>query len=88
MADFCKQCSIATFGEDYGDFAGLQTEEDTANNLVTSVLCEGCGPTEVDHTGECVALICDEDHQGQRERATNEAEEESNDPLNPAGLGT
>lgn len=38
MADFCKQCSIATFGEDFGDLAGCSTAEQTFEYL-----CEGCG---------------------------------------------
>lgn len=62
MADFCKQCSITGFGEDYGDLAGLSTEEDTRNNLYVMVLCEGCGPCQVDHTGKCVTSDCLENH--------------------------
>ncbi len=38
MADFCKQCSIEIFENDYGDFAGLCKKEETIE-----VLCEGCG---------------------------------------------
>jgi hypothetical protein len=58
MADFCKQCSIDMFGEDFGDLAGITTEEDTANNRFVLVICEGCGPTDVDHTGKCVSGNC------------------------------
>ncbi len=54
MADFCKQCSIDTFGFDAGDLANLQTEADTSSGLSTIALCEGCGATQVDHTGKCV----------------------------------
>lgn len=62
MADFCKQCSEAEFGEDFGDLAGLSTPEDTAKGLYAVVLCEGCGPTQVDHEGKCVCNDCMEKH--------------------------
>ena len=54
MADFCMQCSIMMFGEDFQDLAELQTEEDTKAGLAQAVLCEGCGATAVDHTGLCL----------------------------------
>lgn len=57
MADFCKQCSIATFGEDGKDF------QFTAQaGYVTAVLCEGCGPTYVSNDGTCVCETCLEKH--------------------------
>jgi len=62
MADFCRQCSLDGFGEDWGDLANISTPEDTAKGLFAVVLCEGCGPTQVDHTGECVAPDCMEKH--------------------------
>lgn len=48
MADFCKQCSIDQFGEDFGDVAGLCEEGE-----MVRILCEGCaeGFVWVDHTG-------------------------------------
>jgi hypothetical protein len=52
MADFCKQCAIKTFGEDIGDLAGISTPQDTAQGLYPITLCEGCGPVQVDHTGQ------------------------------------
>jgi len=58
MADFCKQCSIENFGEDFGDLAGMSTEETTKKKLYPVVLCEGCGPIQVDHTGKCVTNNC------------------------------
>lgn len=54
MADFCKQCSLETFGEDFGDLQGLTRPIDTLFNLYALVLCEGCGATQVDHTGCCI----------------------------------
>lgn len=46
MADFCKDCSIELFGEDFNDFAGLCKE-----NEMIYVLCEGCGWVYVNHFG-------------------------------------
>lgn len=62
MADFCKQCSIEIFGEDIGDHAGHSTIDDTAKGLFPVVICEGCGFTQVDHTGKCVAVDCHKAH--------------------------
>jgi hypothetical protein len=62
MADFCSQCSIEGFGEDHRDLAGLSTEKDTNDGLFPVVLCEGCGPIQVDHNGSCVSFDCDCGH--------------------------
>lgn len=62
MANFCKQCSIDHFGEDYNDLSGLSTQEKTENELYPVVICEGCGVTQVDHNGRCVATDCLEFH--------------------------
>lgn len=51
MADFCKKCSIAVWGEDTKDLAGLITAEQSAEGLKVAVICEGCGPIFVDHNG-------------------------------------
>lgn len=56
MADFCKQCSIDIFMEDYGDLRRIAEEGDKAY-----VICEGCGPTLVNHDGECIG-DCDKKH--------------------------
>ena len=58
MADFCKQCSIAGFGEDYGDLAGLNVDADGKAWPYTVVLCEGCGPIQVNPEGVCVSCDC------------------------------
>lgn len=47
MAEFCHDCSIKMFGDDYGDFAKLCGE-----GMCISVLCEGCGPIHVDRNGK------------------------------------
>ncbi len=57
MADFCKQCSIAIFGDDLRDMSDIAT-----GDSIASVLCEGCGATYVDATGACVNLSCLEKH--------------------------
>ena len=54
MADFCKQCSVDVFGEDFGDMANISKPEDTAAGLYASVLCEDCGMIQVDHEGNCI----------------------------------
>jgi hypothetical protein len=56
MADFCRQCSLELFGEDYGDFAGI-----ASTGEVALVLCEDCGLTHVDQWGRCVS-DCDKYH--------------------------
>ena len=63
MADFCLQCSGELFpGGIKNDFIGISTPEDTEKGLYAVVLCEGCGPTQVDHAGKCVAADCAEKH--------------------------
>lgn len=54
MADFCKACSIETWGKDFEDMKDISTPEDTEKGLFARVLCEGCGVILVDHTGERV----------------------------------
>lgn len=62
MADFCKQCSIATFGKDFEDMARLCTKGDNEKNEYSEVLCEGCGFIQVNYLGECVTAGCLEKH--------------------------
>lgn len=58
MADFCKQCSLELFGKDFEDFKGATTETDVKNKLAAVVLCEGCGPIQVDPDGACISEDC------------------------------
>ena len=55
MAEFCRQCSIAEFGEDFGDF---RTTEVPPEGTGWMRLCEGCGATIVNETGECISPHC------------------------------
>ncbi len=54
MADFCKQCSIDMFGKDFGDLKGITNQTDLNEGLAASVLCEDCGPIQVDTDGKCI----------------------------------
>jgi hypothetical protein len=59
VSDFCKQCANTLFPPGYDrDLADLSTEEDTKAERFMHVLCEGCGPTLVDHDGICVSADC------------------------------
>lgn len=54
MADFCMQCSEEMFGNDHKELANQCTLADNVKGLFAVVLCEGCGPCQVDHEGRCV----------------------------------
>lgn len=58
MADLCKQCSIETFGEDFGDLANITTKENELQGYYAVFICEGCGFIQVDHKGNCVTSDC------------------------------
>lgn len=58
MADFCRECSIALFGDDFGELAGLTKPEDWAKGLAVLAICEGCGSIQVDPEGNCVHENC------------------------------
>ena len=47
MADFCKDCSLKMFGEDFRELAGLCKEDECC-----VALCEGCGFIYVDFEGK------------------------------------
>lgn len=64
MADFCHQCSVENFYEDFKDLAGLSDEAATKRGLFPVVLCEGCGPCQVNHDGVCVSVDCVKKHGG------------------------
>lgn len=58
MADFCKQCSIEIFNEDFRGLAGLN-EAPLEKGFGVMALCEGCGPTTVNEEGECIDKFCE-----------------------------
>lgn len=62
MSEFCKQCSVDVFGEDYGDFADLRPGVELGEGEGFVVLCEGCGAALVTHDGTCIARYCDKEH--------------------------
>lgn len=49
MAEFCCQCSSDLFDMDSQDLANL-----CGQGKFIRVLCEGCGPTVVDHKGRSI----------------------------------
>ena len=57
MADFCKECSIDIFGNDNRELANIAKPDEWA-----MVICEGCGPTYVDHNGMCTVVDCLKEH--------------------------
>lgn len=62
MADFCLQCSLEVWGEDSKDLAGITTPDDWAQGKAAVVVCEGCGPIQVDPEGRCINVDCAEKH--------------------------
>jgi hypothetical protein len=77
MADFCWQCTEELFDSVGGvdnDFSTILDSAEDKENCTAAVLCEGCGPTRVDHTGKCTG-DCMRQHGGkmvvQNERKEN-----------------
>ena len=62
MADFCKQCTEELFQVGHNDLSELLTEEEEAEGYMATVLCEGCGPIQVNRAGECLSADCDKKH--------------------------
>jgi hypothetical protein len=60
MAEFCRQCAQELDFEP--NFVGLVSEDDVMEGFGALVLCEGCGPTIVDHTGRCISPDCLRQH--------------------------
>jgi len=71
MADFCKQCSEAIFGEDLKEMRGLggKVKGLLPPKFGWEVLCEGCGPTLVDNEGRCIFVECPK--HGEKEKGAN-----------------
>lgn len=62
MADFCKQCSIEMFDQDFEELAGITSHADWQEDKAAVVICEGCGPIQVDPEGNCVSKDCLKKH--------------------------
>ena len=58
MADFCKQCSIEIFGEDYKELANLGPKYGLMPGEGWTAICEGCGYIVVSQDGTCIAEDC------------------------------
>ena len=55
MAEFCYQCTQDHFGDgNKNDFQNMSKKSNTDKGLYASVLCEGCGYTQVNHDGMCI----------------------------------
>jgi hypothetical protein len=57
MADFCNQCA-KDIGFPLEDMANITTTDDEAYGWACLVLCEGCGPIQVDSKGNCISEDC------------------------------
>lgn len=63
MAEFCRQCAERLGLEGWeDDFKGLTSKKNWAEGKAALVLCEGCGPIQVDPDGKCVTKNCSEKH--------------------------
>ncbi len=62
MADFCRQCSMDLFQEDFYDLRGLGDGTPLTPGKGWSALCEGCGATVVDDDGVCISFHCFRKH--------------------------
>lgn len=61
MSEFCKQCAEVMFGPEHkSSFIGQTTAEDWAVGKAAVVLCEDCGPIQVDPDGVCISQECDQ----------------------------
>jgi hypothetical protein len=54
MADFCSQCSVRLFAEDFYDTADITSQEAFEKGRACHALCEECGPIQVDPAGRCL----------------------------------
>ncbi len=60
MSEFCKQCADTLFGPEHkSSFIGQTSLEDWAKGRAAVVLCEDCGPIQVNPEGVCVSQDCD-----------------------------
>lgn len=62
MAEFCKQCNEELGFPEPNDAVGLLTKDQAEAGYLMPFLCEGCGDSEVDHEGKCLAINCLKNH--------------------------
>lgn len=62
MADFCRQCSIELFGEDFRELANITEVDKWKRGWAALVVCEECGPIQVDPDGNCISRDCAKYH--------------------------
>lgn len=58
MSDFCKQCSLELFNEDFKELAGLGSGIPLRPGYGWGALCEGCDLILVDDDGVCIDNTC------------------------------
>ena len=58
MADYCQQCSIDQFDQDFRELAGITSVAAWEQDKACAVICEGCGFIQVDPEGRCVTEDC------------------------------
>lgn len=73
MADFCKQCTEELFQVGHNDLSNLVSAEEEAEGYMATVLCEGCGPIQVNREGKCLSHDCDKKHGPQASPPDNNA---------------
>jgi len=56
MSDFCRQCNLELFNLEWSDYP--TDLEPLPEGIGYCVLCEGCGPIVIDHTGRCIDPLC------------------------------
>jgi len=61
MAEFCELCA-KDLNFPYGDFKGLTAKKAWSEGRAAVVICEGCGPIQVDPEGNCVTIDCFKKH--------------------------
>ena len=65
MADFCQQCSIYMFGEDFRELAGFKKPN---RRSIPSRSVRGVGYIQVDNDGKCIVDDCLINHKTQKSR--------------------
>jgi len=62
MTDFCSECSVELFGEDFKQLTNLGNGKPLLPDYGWPALCEGCGPVLVDDCGKCLGKCLNKTH--------------------------